>query len=106
MNPKFPPGTLVQIIKHHSRSDIVGKKFFVTDFKYAELLNRSNGKTIPASMCYRAPYKSLIRTNKDIWIPEEYLREVDMDDGFEFEEDWSVWTPIVSEVPDYGYANA
>lgn len=106
MNPKFPPGTLVQIVKHSIRHDLVGEKFFVDEFGMTRLLNRLTGNEIPATMCYRSPFKSKARTDKDIWIPEDHLREVDPDEGFEFEEDWHVWYPTNTKVPDYGYANA
>ncbi|CAL9975251.1 hypothetical protein VPHD148_0186 [Vibrio phage D148] len=103
MNPKFPPGTLVQIIKHDSREDLVGNQFYVTDHKFTSLANRLTGGSTPSTMCYRSPFKSKARTNKDVWITEEALKEIDPDEGFEFEDDWFVWNPIVIKVPDYGY---
>ena len=96
MSQKFPRGTLVRVTDNYPyRKDLIGSQFFVDVAKYQVLRDRISDSLTPIAWTYQSPYKS-IHNEKPVYIQECYLEEVDPDEGFEFEEDWFVWTPKVT----------
>ncbi|AUG85091.1 hypothetical protein FDJ19_gp084 [Vibrio phage Ceto] len=100
---KYPKGTLVEIVKHEWRQDLIGKQFAVEDTQVGNLIvgKASTQRVLTNVLMYRTPFMSARPSgnNRNIWLTEEYLRPVrgdyPEDEGFEFDESKLVWTPTV-----------
>lgn len=100
---KFQAGTLVRIKEGHPREDLVSKSFVVGESKVSRVIEGNNVPLQGLFNVYQSPFPSLM-SREHLWVREVYLEEVDPDDGFEFEEDYSVWVPKVEIM--YGNAYA
>lgn len=88
--PKFPRGTYVEILPGWPRKAIVGKRFFVDK---AEMSVIRDLEDIGGHVAYETPYASATSPSDKAWVFEQFLKEVDLDDGFEFDETVEIWSP-------------
>ncbi|AKY02213.1 hypothetical protein AEO54_085 [Vibrio phage vB_VorS-PVo5] len=99
---KYPKGTLVEVIKHEYRTDLIGKRFVVDVTKLGHLrIGRGANKEriLKNVLLYKTPFFSILPDsyNNNVWFTEDYLKPVGdifpEDEGFEFDESKPVWAP-------------
>lgn len=86
MTPKFQKGTLVEIVQAKLRPDLIGMRFHITEYCLEDIV------------LYETPFKSTGVNSEYVWAGEDTLREVDIDEGFEFIDDWHAWYPTITKV--------
>lgn len=100
---KYSKGTLVEVVKHNWRPDLIGERFVVGATKISDLSVGGEYKQeiLRDVLIYMTPFDSVLpeRAGKVVWLPEDHLRPVEdgfpEDDGFEFDESKPVWKPTV-----------
>lgn len=94
LKQKFPTGTMVQILPNSHNTLLTGLIFGVTEYRIGNL--RLQGELVGLAIpIYLTPFESSAVEGEYCWVSEEFLKEIDIDEGFEFEAEWRVWEPYV-----------
>lgn len=92
--PKYSKGSCVEVLSGWPRADLVGRRFFVLE---TEPNSRVRSMTYLGShMAYKTPFISADKKDK-AWVLEPFLKKVDFDEGFEFNENTQLYTVPIGE---------